>query len=51
MYVYDHAINNVIKKYKTSLSERGRDTDDVKRGNAVIRVYGGGKYIQIAFYN
>lgn len=49
---YDNAIDNVIKKYKTFLSERGRDTDDdVKRDNAVIRVYNGGKYIQFAFYN
>ncbi|MED4801463.1 cystatin-like fold lipoprotein [Bacillus atrophaeus] len=44
-------MDNVIKKYKTSLSERGRDTDDIKRDNAVIRVYDGGKYIQFAFYN
>ncbi|MBG9805897.1 hypothetical protein ABD69_04205 [Bacillus subtilis] len=29
----------------------GYDTDDVKRDNAVIRVYDGGKYIQLAFYN
>ncbi|MBY8914524.1 DUF4467 domain-containing protein [Bacillus sp. YC2] len=48
---YDRAIDYVIKKYKTSLSERGRDTDDVKRDNSVIRVYDGVKHIQFAFYN
>ncbi|KSV97641.1 hypothetical protein AR443_10935 [Bacillus velezensis] len=48
---YDDVIDKVIKKYKNSLMEDGYDTDDVKRDNAVIRVYDGGKYIQLAFYN
>ncbi|MBT2572832.1 cystatin-like fold lipoprotein [Bacillus sp. ISL-51] len=48
---YDDAIDNVIKKYKDSLIEDGYDTDDVKRDSAVIRVYDGGKYIQLAFHN
>ncbi|QOQ55558.1 cystatin-like fold lipoprotein [Bacillus amyloliquefaciens] len=44
-------IHNVIKKYKTFLSERGRDPVDAKRDKTLIRVYDGGKYIQFAFYN
>ncbi|OIK19770.1 cystatin-like fold lipoprotein [Bacillus amyloliquefaciens] len=48
---YGDAIDNVIKKYKNSLIEDRYDTDDVKKDNAVIGVYDGGKYIQLAFYN
>lgn len=44
---YDDAIDNVIKKYKNSLIEDGYDTDDVKRDNAVIRVYDGGNIFSL----
>ncbi|MCY7901552.1 DUF4467 domain-containing protein [Bacillus inaquosorum] len=47
---YDDAINEVIDLDKKSAKESGADTSIYTRENALIRVYDGGKYIQVAFY-
>ncbi|AOR96889.1 cystatin-like fold lipoprotein [Bacillus subtilis] len=47
---YDDAINEVIDLVKKSAKESGADTSIYTRENALIRVYDGGKYIQVAFY-
>ncbi|MEC0592089.1 cystatin-like fold lipoprotein [Bacillus inaquosorum] len=47
---YDDAINEVIDLDKKSAKELGADTSIYTRENALIRVYDGGKYIQVAFY-
>ncbi|AMK71145.1 hypothetical protein Bateq7PJ16_0580 [Bacillus subtilis] len=45
---YDDAIDDVISQYK---EHKGNDTEiNIKRENAIVRVYEGGKYIQFAFY-
>ncbi|WP_412055471.1 cystatin-like fold lipoprotein [Bacillus inaquosorum] len=47
---YDDAINEVIDLDKKGAKESGADTSIYTRENALIRVYDGGKYIQVAFY-
>ncbi|ASB51883.1 uncharacterized protein SRCM100730_02723 [Bacillus velezensis] len=47
---YDNAINEVMKQEKKVRKEIRADSDEYKRGNAIIRVYDDGKYIQLAFY-
>lgn len=47
---YDDAINEVIDLDKKSAKELGADTSIYTRENVLIRVYDGGKYIQVAFY-
>ncbi|MCY8675627.1 cystatin-like fold lipoprotein [Bacillus spizizenii] len=47
---YDDAINEVIDLDKKSAKESGAVTSIYTRENALIRVYDGGKYIQVAFY-
>ena len=47
---YDDAINEVIDLVKKSAKESGADTSIYTRENALIRVYDGGQYIQVAFY-
>ncbi|MED2942851.1 cystatin-like fold lipoprotein [Bacillus swezeyi] len=47
---YDDAINNIIDQYQDK-TEKAYEDDQIKRDNALVMVYDGGKYIQIAFYN
>ncbi|WP_433961320.1 cystatin-like fold lipoprotein [Bacillus cabrialesii] len=47
---YDDAIDEVIGLEKKKDKEYGFDTEGMERENALIRVYDGGKYIQVAFY-
>ncbi|UQZ49010.1 DUF4467 domain-containing protein [Bacillus sp. PK3-037] len=45
---YDESIDDVISQYK---EYKGNDTEiSIKRENAVVKVFDGGKYIQLAFY-
>lgn len=39
-----------MKQEKKVRKEIRADSDEYKRGNAIIRVYDDGKYIQLAFY-
>ncbi|MDA1478028.1 cystatin-like fold lipoprotein [Bacillus changyiensis] len=47
---YDDAIDSTINQYKEHLKKEGLTYSDVKRNNAIVRVFDEGKYIQFAFY-
>lgn len=47
---YDEAIDDVINQKKKYYEKEGLDTKEITRDNAIIRVYDGGKYIQISYY-
>ncbi|MBT2627411.1 cystatin-like fold lipoprotein [Bacillus sp. ISL-32] len=47
---YDDAIDKVIGLEKKKEKEYGFDTDGMERENAIVRVFDGGKYIQLGFY-
>lgn len=47
---YDEAIDSVINQEKNWHVKEGLDTKIITRDNAIIRVYDGGKYIQVAYY-
>jgi hypothetical protein len=47
---YDEAIDSVINQGKEYYEKEGLDTKDITRDNAMICVYDGGKYIQVAYY-
>lgn len=46
---YDEAIDNVINLEKKDREKDGLDAKEITRDNAIIRVYSGGKYIQVAY--
>ncbi|MBW7635123.1 DUF4467 domain-containing protein [Bacillus licheniformis] len=48
---YDDNIDEVINLEKKEYKEYDLDTDGMERENALVRVYDGGKYIQIGFYS
>lgn len=47
---YDEAIDNVINQEKKDREKDGLDAKEITRDNAIIGVYDGGKYIQVAYY-
>lgn len=47
---YDEAIHSVINQEKKWHEKEGLDTKIITRDNSIIRIYDGGKYIQVAYY-
>lgn len=47
---YDDAIDEVIGLEKKKDKKYGFDTEGMERENAIVRVFDGGKYIQLGFY-
>ncbi|WP_407654257.1 cystatin-like fold lipoprotein [Bacillus sonorensis] len=46
---YDNAINSIIDQYRGQ-KEKAYEDDEIKRDNALVRVFEDGRYIQIAFH-
>ncbi|MEC1264177.1 cystatin-like fold lipoprotein [Bacillus subtilis] len=46
---YDDAIDKVISQYKEE-REANNPNYEITRDNALVKVFDGGKYIQVAFY-
>ncbi|WP_412056380.1 cystatin-like fold lipoprotein [Bacillus inaquosorum] len=46
---YDNAIDEVISQYKEE-REVNNPNYEITRDNALVKVFDGGKYIQVAFY-
>ncbi|SCC39371.1 protein of unknown function with cystatin-like fold [Fictibacillus enclensis] len=50
MDVFSKRIDKVINQEIKHTKDEGMSTEAMTRDNAIIRVYDGGKYIQLAFY-